>query len=280
VFQRIIAAVDFAARYAFRKALVTEQNPSGGFPFVRDLLENEVQVWIVDLDDRTAPSAIVDSLLSPEEQERAARFVFEPDAWHFSLGRAALRLGLALYLSRPPNDISIRIAERGKPYVEDGGLHFNVSHCGGVGLIAFTRVGEIGIDVEAVQPGIEGLDIASENFTADETEWIASAPSPLAQAQRFTRLWTRKEAVLKATGKGIAEGLNSFDISRGGEVAIRSLRTLYDTDPHYLIVEDIEISESIYAALARPAIQLEIKTNRVDVTKLFAQIRRIHPHMA
>jgi 4'-phosphopantetheinyl transferase len=259
--------------------LVTEQNPSGSFPLVRDLLENEVQVWIVDLDDRTVPYAIVDALLSPEERKRAAHFVFEPDAWHFSLCRATLRLGLAIYLGKPPADISIRTAERGKPYVEDGGIHFNVSHCRGVGLIAFTRVGEIGIDVEAVQPGIEGLDIASENFTTNETEWIASAPSPLAQAQRFTRLWTRKEAVLKATGKGIVEGLKSFDISRGSEVSIPSLPTQYDADQHYLIVEDIDISESIYAALARPAIQLEIETNRVDLTKLFAQIRGIHPHL-
>jgi 4'-phosphopantetheinyl transferase len=258
---------------------VTERNASEDFPLAGDLLENVVRVWTVDLDDRTVAPADVDSLLSPEERERAARFIFEPDAWHFKLCRAALRLGLALYLCKPAREIVIKTAALGKPYVEDGDLHFNVSHCRGVGLIAFTRVGEIGVDVEAVQPNIEGLDIASANFTPAEIAWIASTPSPLLQSQRFTRLWTRKEAVLKATGKGIVDGLNSFDISRGGAVLVRSTRSQNDTLQHALIVEDIEINETIYAALAGPIPWSKIQTISVKLNDLLKQIRTIHPRL-
>lgn len=258
---------------------MAKQNPSGDFLQFGDLCENEVRVWIVDLDDRTIPPAIVDSLLSVEERDRAACFVFEPDAWHFKLCRVTLRLGLAILLGKPAAAISIRTAERGKPFIEVGGVYFNVSHCRAVGLIAFTRVGEIGADIEAVQPGIESLEIASENFTPGELEWLASSPSPLLQAQRFTHLWTRKEAVLKATGKGIVEGLNSFEVFREGVVSVHSSKFAENEEQVVLKVKDISISESNYAALAGPDCEWIIASICISPGALFEHICRTHPHL-
>ena len=217
------------------------------------LFDNDtVNVWLTDLEDRSIPPAALDSILSADEMERASRFVFEPDAWHFKLCRAMLRVGLALLLGKPAKDIPIKTAAKGKPYLDGGGIHFNVSHCGGTGLLAFTRAGEIGVDVEVVRPDVEGLEIAAQSFHAHEIEFIASADDTEEQARRFTRLWTRKEAVLKATGAGIVDGLNSFDVSAGMHATIRSDNASNEAKETTLIVQDIAIGESIFGAIAGP----------------------------
>lgn len=231
-------------------------------------------MWLVDLDDRSIPRAIVDAILAPEERERASRFVFEPDAWHFRLCRAVLRIGLSIYTGIPAARIEIKTAERGKPYLQEAGIHFNVSHCRGVGLLAFTRVGAIGVDVEAVQPDIEDVEIASEHFTTAEAEWVASASSNLERAQRFTRLWTRKEAVLKATGKGIVESLSSFEVFQTSKATVDVFSSGENAGQTSLNVKDISINESIYAAIAGPDCDWEVLLRTVRSTELLDEVGR------
>ena len=230
-----------------KRGFVTERIPCS------DLSNKEtVNVWLADLDDRSIPKAALDSILSADELERASRFVFETDAWHFKLCRAMLRVGLALHLGKPAKGIPIRTAEKGKPYLDDDGIHFNVSHCGGTGLLAFTRAGEIGVDVEAVRPEVEGLEIAAQSFHAHEIEFIAAADGVEEQARRFTSLWTRKEAVLKATGSGIVDGLNTFDVSTGMQTTVRSETPSDKAKEITFIVQNIEINESTFGAIAGP----------------------------
>jgi 4'-phosphopantetheinyl transferase len=173
-----------------------------------------IDVWRLDL-DRPVENANLGDILSAEERNRADRFVFGKDAARFRLCRAMLRMGLAWYLDKAPREIALTEGWRGKPCLAElSGLYFNVSHCDGLGLIAFTTVGEVGIDVEAVQRDVEALDIARSNFTKREAAMIAAAGTPEEQAMVFLRLWTRKEAVLKADGCGILDGLDSVDVSQ------------------------------------------------------------------
>jgi 4'-phosphopantetheinyl transferase len=255
------------------KELVTDQNQYGNpFP-LGELLGDDVHLWIVDLDDRSVPAARVNSILSAEERERAARFVFEPDAWHFSLCRAILRLGLATHCKRPAAEITIQAGEHGKPFVENEQIHFNVSHSRSMGLLAFTRIGELGVDVEAVQPDIEALEISSAHFTPGEAAWIAATPVPSERAHRFTRLWTRKEAVLKATGKGIGERLSSFDVYASNTVLVRIHHAQIVHKEMYLIVKDIDISEGFYASLALPDGTAAVTSITVSPNHLFSALQ-------
>ena len=216
------------------------------------LSEIGVVIWLVDLDERSTDRVVLDGILSQDERDRAARFVFEPDARRYRHCRAMLRIGLALFTGIPAGAISIQTTDRGKPFILHGGIHFNVSHCEGVGLLAFSQIGEIGVDVETIQPDLDDLEIASEHFTSKERNWIASANSKQEQAGRFTRIWTRKEAILKATGKGITEGLNSFDVSHSSRVVIESAsRGILIRQVPFKVI-DIEINESILAAVAGP----------------------------
>lgn len=120
----------------------------------RPLLGKETSTfWRVDLNQ---PLAIIErcrQLLSVDEQARADRFHFESDRQHYIVGRGCLRGMLARYLEIGPQTIQFSYASHGKPELvtstsQAQPLNFNLAHSGGFALYAFTRVGEIGVDLE------------------------------------------------------------------------------------------------------------------------------------
>jgi 4'-phosphopantetheinyl transferase len=124
-------------------------------------------------------------------------------------GGAALRAILAGYLGADPAEIQLTAGRGGKPRLErgsDGGwLRFNLSHTRGRALLAVARDREVGIDVERIAPGRAISTIADELFSARESALLRSLPLH-ARTAAFFRLWTRKEAVLKALGTGLGLG--------------------------------------------------------------------------
>jgi 4'-phosphopantetheinyl transferase len=174
-----------------------------------------IDVWPIDLDRPLHPEVNLDKILSIEERNRAERYIFARDAFRFRLCRAMLRIGLAWYLEKTPREITLTTNGYGKPCLaEDSALHFNVTHSHGLGAIAFTTVGEVGIDVEAIQHNIESHELAIANFTRNEAAIIAAERTQQGKALTFFRLWTRKEAVLKAAGGGLLHGLDTVDVSQ------------------------------------------------------------------
>jgi 4'-phosphopantetheinyl transferase len=119
---------------------------------------------------------------------------------------AAQALGLS--------DDAVQIARggNGKPLIAapTGSLSVNWSHRPGLMLIGLAE-GQIGVDVELL-PGDDPLPLARDHFAAAEAAWLASLPAE-GRPRAFTLLWTAKEALLKATGQGIASGLAQPDLS-------------------------------------------------------------------
>jgi 4'-phosphopantetheinyl transferase len=102
---------------------------------------------------------------------------------------------------------------RGKPYVQGSEVRFNLSHSGGLTVCAFCLGREIGIDVECENRKVDPLKLANRFFAADEVEAVRTGGRKV-----FMRLWTRKEAYVKALGKGIAGiGLDTFSAVPGEE---------------------------------------------------------------
>jgi 4'-phosphopantetheinyl transferase len=210
-----------------------------------------IDVWRIELDQPLDIAASLGEILSAEERERADRFVFARDAARFRLCRAMLRLGLAWYLKRAPREIGLTAGWRGKPRLaEPAGLYFNVSHCQGLALIAFTTAGEVGVDLEAAGRDLEAVEIASSNFTGKEAAMIASAPTSEEQLRLFLRFWTRKEAVLKADGCGILDGLDSVDVSQQTENLVRLPGGGMDSTERCWLVRDLEGIDGFAGAVA------------------------------
>jgi len=173
-----------------------------------------IDVWVIDLEASPVPTPGLDGLLSPVERDRARRYIFPTDAYRFRLCRAMLRAGLGWLLRKSPQAIEFKTGDHGKPHLsESSDVRFNVSHSSRLALIAFSRVGDVGVDVEEVREDIEALEIASANFSETEAARISAATTVEDRARLFVRIWTRKEAIMKAAGIGIQDGLGTFDVS-------------------------------------------------------------------
>jgi 4'-phosphopantetheinyl transferase len=97
--------------------------------------------------------------------------------------------------------------------VDDSSLHFNIAHSGRRILISLSPDGEVGVDLEVEQPGIEVLDLARFCFHPEEQAHLDSQSSATGRLHAFYRCWTRKEAIVKADGRGLSLPLESFSVA-------------------------------------------------------------------
>jgi 4'-phosphopantetheinyl transferase len=163
--------------------------------------ESEVHIWSVDLS--TAEGAeIKTDVLSPEERARFAA-LDAADRQAATLTRVALRELLGDYVGIDPADIELA-AGTTKPALAAGELEFNVAHSDGLALIAVAMVA-VGVDIECVEPiaGDEFTDLVEFVLTARERDELEHLPES-ERVGAYYRVWTRKEAYVKATGEGIA----------------------------------------------------------------------------
>ncbi|WP_137391131.1 4'-phosphopantetheinyl transferase family protein [Rhodoligotrophos defluvii] len=152
-------------------------------------------------------------LLTDDEQARAERFRRAEDRARFVIGRAMLRQLLGRYLDRAPGDIHLHTTDGGKPVLPDmPQLSFSVSHSGGHVVLALSRAGSVGIDVERVRDVADLDSMIGRCFSTRERALIdASAGNERLLA--FFRAWTRKEAFLKMLGTGLVDALDQIDCS-------------------------------------------------------------------
>jgi 4'-phosphopantetheinyl transferase len=168
------------------------------------LRADDVDIWRAALDEQ--PDDVVralQALLSRDETERAAGFFFERDRQRFVVARGILRMLLGRYLSCRPDEVVFSYGPNGKPALDpETGLYFNVAHSEGLALYAFTRVGEVGIDVERMRDLPDWEQVAESAFSSHELAQLRACP-PDQRRDEFFRAWARQEAVLKALGTGL-----------------------------------------------------------------------------
>ena len=183
-------------------------------PAVLSLPENEVHVWCASLNLPPDGLAKTIELLATDEVVRAARFRFKKDRDHFVIRRGLLRVILGCYLGIPPKKVEFTYNPFGKPAVSINpeGFRFNLCHSGGLALIAVTRRGEIGVDLERVRDDVEIDELSEGLFSEIEHDILRSLP-PKVRLQAFFNCWTRKEAYLKARGEGLSIPLSQFSVT-------------------------------------------------------------------
>ena len=181
---------------------------------VPELSGRDVHVWAVPLRMGEERCAELRTLLSPDEVAKAERIVVPGKREQSIVTRGNLRTLLSAYTGVPAREVSFEYEEQGRPFLADAGLctTFNVTHSGDLALIAVTREGIVGVDVERIDPKVELLAIGKRFFSEAEHAQLRSCREeerPLA----FFRCWTRKEAVLKARGTGLLTPLDQFDVT-------------------------------------------------------------------
>jgi 4'-phosphopantetheinyl transferase len=208
------------------------------------LSEDVVHIWQINL---LQPDAVVQKLgqtLSEDEVQRAHRFRFEQDRRRFVVGRGQLRSILSHYTGNTASSVQFTYGPKGKPFLAGPSvnsrcsrsmeslagegirnfssrlernsvraLQFNMSHSQDLALCAVATQREVGIDLEYLRPLPEAEQLAKRFFSRAEQALIQGVPVE-EQAQVFFRLWTAKEAYLKATGKGLGHPLAQVEIIR------------------------------------------------------------------
>ena len=155
------------------------------------------------------------SLLDAEERRRSDRFVVPGARRRFSLCRAALRINLCERLGCANDELSFGYLEHGKPFAKVNGtlspVSFNVSHSGSNGLIGFAEHDGLGVDLEERAPDRNFDGIGSSVYGPGERRALTAATGPR-KVDLFYRLWSLKEALIKALGTGFSLNPSRFEV--------------------------------------------------------------------
>lgn len=213
----------------------------------------QIHIWRVPLSQPDNVLIRLEGLLDPEEKERAARFHFAKDRRRYAIARGALRTILAGYLEEGPEQLRFQLGRFGKPCLaglpdQTGGnraadrrgvgearaapssplLHFNLSHCLDLALVAVSAERLVGVDVEKVR-NVGTLDsIVDRYFSPGEKRFLTEAP-PAERPIILLTLWSRREAAAKALGLNLSAALSAVEVPvypRGGSAQLPQLSDL------------------------------------------------------
>jgi 4'-phosphopantetheinyl transferase len=194
------------------------------------LTADDVHVWRISLEISDAVLARLHETLAKDERQRADRYHFEKDRRHFVAGRGALRAILARYLEQHPQDVRFVYTNYGKPLLPGAmALRFNLTHSHGLALLAVTHGRDIGVDLEHIRDNLEGEQLAERFFSPREAAALRALPPEL-RREAFFHCWTRKEAYIKANGKGLSLPLDQFDVTLCPGEPAALLATQHDPD--------------------------------------------------
>jgi len=177
--------------------------------------------------------AKVNSVLIPEEQNRASQFRLNDDRLRFILGRSAIREILGFHTNLHPSKVPLSYNAYGKPTLPQGtrqNLHFNISHSGNYILIALSNL-RVGIDTEQLVPTLAYEEIMSVVLSNAEANFMQQAP--YSSRERFYLLWTRKEAFLKNIGCGLAFPAKGIPALNGSHPIAFDPQKSYETCSFY-----------------------------------------------
>jgi 4'-phosphopantetheinyl transferase len=217
------------------------------------LNSTELHVWKISLEIPDRQLEQLRSVLCAEEISRAESFHFENDRRHFIAARGFLRVVVADYIGTAPSAVRFSYNEFGKPGLDGMGaipdFKFNLSHSGGLALIAVAMARDVGVDIERIDDSVNVGEVAEHFFSPVELATLTALPPPQ-RILGFFNCWTRKEAYIKARGMGLSIALDSFDVSL--TPGARSDLIMTETSSGALVwkIEKLEVDQGFAAAIA------------------------------
>jgi len=202
-------------------------------------------------------------LLDSEEKSRYQRLRFVDDRQLFLVAHGLLRSLLGHLTGRHPASLSFEAGPFGKPSLcaleEGSAVHFSLSHSSPRLLLAFHRAHQVGVDLERIKPLADPDALARCHFHPAELAKLEDA-APAKRVGLFYRIWTCKEAVLKAAGTGLSSPLRELDTSGcdGREAAV--IRT---ADGRSFWVKSLPVGQGFHSAIAASASLPNVDIHRV-----------------
>ncbi len=173
---------------------------------IKDLKHN-IHVYWTDISASATAPANLDSILSEDELKKASGILSEGAKNRFLQARILRRRVISSYGGGRPSEVVFDYGINGKPKIKTSSsksdISFNVSHSHNLIVCAVTCKRDLGVDVEHIKPRKNLIQIAERFFSEDEAADLKLI-KPDAVTDVFFKIWTRKEAYLKAKGKGLA----------------------------------------------------------------------------
>jgi 4'-phosphopantetheinyl transferase len=222
-----------------------------------------VHVWMASLDLSEPELNSLCQTLSAEELARGDRFHFDQDKRRFQAAHGILRTLLSSYMRTSPQEIGFTLGVNGKPAVQAKQsmlpVLFNLSHSADSAVFAFSLDRQVGVDLERLRVVPEFKGIMEMQYSRPEILEVLNA-SPDLQNRGFLRIWTRKEAFLKAAGTGLLVPLKEFDTSEPPRVK----GSIPEIQPHSIWeFADLELGTDWLGAIAVEGVLGPIKYHTV-----------------
>lgn len=208
------------------------------------LYSDELAIFRCLIDEVNVADTLLRNVLTPDERSRADRYRRKEDQLRFIVGRMCLRLLAATYLHRSPADILLVEGRNGKPGIKDAGnLQVNVSHAGDWVLVGIGK-SSVGIDIEKINPDFLFGDLLDQSFAPAEQQSIRQSEDA---RRAFYQLWTRKEAIVKATAKGMDDDFSLIPSLDG----IHEVNSLLIGEAGTWQVDSFGVADGYVASIAR-----------------------------
>ncbi|MGO4711417.1 4'-phosphopantetheinyl transferase family protein [Bradyrhizobium sp. 2TAF24] len=205
--------------------------------------------------------------LQPDEQIRLERFRKQRDRALFVVGRSLLRYGLRELFGIPA--AAIGAGPHGKPMLRDADadIDFNLAHSAHLVVAAFARGARVGIDVERLDGDSGVIEAASRHFAAEERKILTDVDTATL-ADCFLRIWTLKEAAVKATGLGLQTRLDGFAIALDPPRLVRAAPQFGDTSRWHFEERQWETARIALAVQQRHASRPDVSFRPVALSAL------------
>ncbi len=216
------------------------------------MITGAITVWRIALDAARPPDTHLVAQLSEAERERAARFATDSLRNRWLHGHVAMRTILSRELSMPAREVAYLTGEHGKPMLAWNGpppLDFSFSDVESMALLAVSRGGPVGVDVETIRENVALTPISESRFAIAERDAVRDAPEA-ERAARFYRIWTRKEAALKAIGIGLSQGLARFSVPVAAATQT-AVPLVIPEDRHAWLLDDLALGAPFVGSLVR-----------------------------
>lgn len=172
-----------------------------------------------------------------------------------------LRLVLGAYLDTPGKDVRLERTANGKPALASGDLHFNLSHSAGWMVLAVAREQPLGVDIEVDRRLARPCALARRYFSVAETEFLDGLEEP-ARSREFLKLWTAREAVIKAAGGTVARNLSRISLAPGSTHRLTGLPAEWP-GPDGWLLEAMPLPGDLLGYLACPAFPARMRLIRL-----------------
>lgn len=220
------------------------------------ITDSEIHIYRIKISDNVSSAEDFKSILSDDELLKAGRYKFENLRMNYIISRSMLRIILSGYLQISPSEIHFNYTNKGKPFLSETNLKFNLSHSNDYTVYAFNRKEEIGVDLEFLREVPDAGRISKNYFSAEEIKELNEVDKENLY-RAFLNCWTRKEAFIKAKGDGLSFPLENFSVSLKPETT-PELLWVKNEDKNNWSLYDLNIDDDYVSCLAVQSVKKEI----------------------